>query len=97
MLDLTAVKKYYEIKWFDGVVYHLNLPSQELLIRIVSLEKIEDVAEQIEGLSSVIKDILNTNKEGKTFTEEDFALLDLQTIQLIMEDYMDCVGNQLGE
>ena len=97
MLDLTKVKTSYELKWFDGEVLHFPMPTQELLMEVMKLEGVEDLEEQFEGLNAIIRQILQSNREGKEFTEEDFALLDLSTISIILEDYMNSINQQLGE
>ena len=55
MLDLTQVKKYYELKWFDGEILHLNMPSQEILMKIMKLEELEDIEEQLVQFKNIFK------------------------------------------
>ena len=97
MLDLTKINRDYQLKWFDGQVLHLPLPTQKTLVKIMNLEEIGDVEKQIEGLTAIIKEVLTNNRDNRKFSEEDFAELDLYTIQVIMEDYIDYVYRQLGE
>lgn len=97
MLDLTKINRDYQLKWFDGQVLHLPLPTQKTLVKIMNLEEIGDVEKQMEGLAAIIKEVLTNNKDNREFSEEDFAELDLYTIQVIMEDYIDYVYRQLGE
>ena len=97
MLDLTKINRDYQLKWFDGQVLHLPLPTQKTLVKIMSLEEIGDVEKQIEGLTAIIKEVLTNNRDNREFSKEDFAELDLYTIQVIMEDYIDYVYRQLGE
>lgn len=97
MLDLTKINRDYQLKWFDGQVLHLPLPTQKTLVKIMNLEEIADVEQQMEGLAAIIKEVLTNNKDNREFSEEDFAELDLYTIQVIMEDYIDYVYRQLGE
>ena len=63
----------------------------------MNLEEIDNVEQQIEGLTAIIKEVLTNNRDNRKFSEEDFAELDLYTIQVIMEDYIDYVYKQLGE
>ena len=63
----------------------------------MNLEEIADVEQQMEGLAAIIKEVLTNNRDNREFSEEDFAELDLYTIQVIMEDYIDYVYRQLGE
>lgn len=97
MLDLTKINRDYQLKWFDGQVLHLPLPTQKTLVKIMNLEEISDVEKQMEGLAAIIKEVLTNNRDNREFSEEDFAELDLYTIQVIMEDYIDYVYRQLGE
>ena len=97
MLDLTKINRHYQLKWFDGQVLHLPLPTQKTLVKIMNLEEISDVEQQMEGLTAIIKEVLTNNRDNREFSEEDFAELDLYTIQVIMEDYIDYVYRQLGE
>lgn len=97
MLDLTKINRDYQLKWFDGQVLHLPLPTQKTLVKIMNLEEIADVEKQMEGLAAIIKEVLTNNRDNREFSEEDFAELDLYTIQVIMEDYIDYVYRQLGE
>lgn len=97
MLDLTKRKKYYELKWFDGEVLQLPLPKQDLLMRMVKLEDIESIEEQFDTLNEIVKEVLQSNINHREFTEEDFDELDLNTINLILEDYMNTINQELGE
>ena len=97
MLDLTKINRDYQLKWFDGQVLHLPLPTQKTLVKIMNLEEIGNVEKQIECLTAIIKEVLTNNRDNREFSEEDFAELDLYTIQVIMEDYIDYVYRQLGE
>ncbi len=97
MLDLTKRKKYYELKWFDGEVLQLPLPKQDLLMRMVKLENIESIEEQFDTLNGIVREVLQSNINHREFTEEDFDELDLNTINLILEDYMNTINQELGE
>ena len=97
MLDLTQIKKYYELKWFDGEILHLNMPSQEILMKIMKLEELEDVEEQLVQFKNIIVHILQDNKEKRVFSDEEINELSLDIIQLILEDYLSSVNAALGE
>lgn len=97
MLDLTQVKKYYELKWFDGEILHLNMPSQEILMKIMKLEELEDIEEQLVQFKNIIVNILQDNKEKRVFSDEEINELSLDIIQLILEDYLSSVNAVLGE
>lgn len=97
MLDLTQVKKYYELKWFDGEILHLNMPSQEILMKIMKLEELEDVEEQLVQFKNIMVHILQDNKEKRVFSDEEINELSLDIVQLILEDYLSSVNAVLGE
>lgn len=97
MLDLTKRKKYYELKWFDGDVIQLPMPKQEVLIRMVKLEDEDDIEVQFNTLSEIIREVLASNINHKEFTEDDYNELDLNTINLILSDYMNTINQELGE
>lgn len=97
MLDLTKKKKYYELKWFDGEVLQLPMPKQDMLMRMVKLENIDNIEEQFETLNEIIREILQSNINHREFTEKDFDELDLNTINLILEDYMGTINQELGK
>ena len=97
MLDLTKKKKYYELKWFDGDVLQLPMPKQDMLMRMVKLENIDNIEEQFESLNEIVREILQSNINHREFTEKDFDELDLNTINLILEDYMGTINQELGK
>ena len=97
MLDLTKTRKYYELTWFDGDVIQLPMPKQEILMKLIRIEEINDVEDQFKVLNEVIRDILNSNINHKVFKEEDFNELDLNTINLILTDYMESINSELGK
>ena len=73
MLDLTKINRDYKLKWFDGEILHLPLPTQETLVKIMNLEEIDNVEQQIEGLTAIIKEVLTNNRDNRKFSEEDFS------------------------
>lgn len=97
MLDLTKTRKYYELKWFDGEVIQIPLPKQEMLMKMVKLEELTDIEEQFNALTALIREILQSNINNRVFSEDDFNELDLKTISLILEDYMNSINEELGE
>lgn len=98
MLDLTQRKaKLYPIKWLDGAVYSLKMPTQALLKDMANIEAIEDMGGQIDAIYEIIREIMNNNIEKKTFAKKEIEQLDVDTCQVIMEDYMDSMNRQLGE
>lgn len=100
MLDLTTIaKKQYELKYVDGKVYTLRLPSQQLLLKLVSIQKNMDKPEVIfPTLTGLLTDILNLNTQGRVFTEQEVEKeLDLGTAVLVIKDYLTETTKTLGE
>ncbi len=97
MLDLTKKRKYYELKWFDGEVLQLPMPKQDMLMRMVKMENLDNIEEQFETLNEIVQEVLQSNINHREFTKEDFDELDLNTINLILEDYMGTINQELGE
>lgn len=98
MLDLQNYKvKQYELKWFDGELVRLNMPSQNLLQRMVNIENIEGINEQLTEMKNLLRTMLNANTSGKTFDAKEINELPLDIVEAIFTDYMDYVNAQLGE
>lgn len=97
MLDLTKFANKYDIKWFDGQVLHLALPSQGLLMKIMEIDNIEDERKQFEVITESLQYILNSNSEGREFSKEEIQSIPLDTIQLILTDYVGSISQRLGE
>lgn len=97
MIDLTKTRKYYELKWFDGEVLKIPMPTQELLMKVVKIESIKDIEEQFDALNGIVREIINSNINHRVFTDEDFNELDLNITSLILTDYMESINKELGE
>ena len=97
MLDLSKLVNKYELIWFDGEKLHLELPSQALLMEIMKIEDIEDDAEQFKAILKILKSILNSNEEGRKFTDSDIKSIPLNVIELILSDYVNSINSSLGE
>lgn len=100
MLDLTKnTKKLYEIKYVDGKVYTLKLPTQSLLMKLLDLQKNLDNPDVIfSSLNEILTEILNLNIQGVKFTKEQIgADLDLDLAILVIKDYLTETTKTLGE
>lgn len=97
MIDLSLQVKKYEIKWFDGQVLHLDLPTQSILMKIMSVDKIDNEMEQFKTITDVLGIILNSNSEGRVITKEEVQAIPINVIQLILTDYVNSVSESLGE
>lgn len=100
MLDLSKQKKYYQIKWFNGQVLSIPLPTQEMLMNmdhIMELIESDKAEDQMEGNMEFIKYITSLNKEGIVLKDEDYKDLDINLINLIIQDYYNFTQDLLGE
>ena len=97
MLDLSKKVKKYRLKWFDGQELHLDMPSQDMLLKVMSLEDLDEEAEQFALLIELLSDILNHNTENRVFSEEEIKAIPLDIITLILTDYVNSVNERLGE
>lgn len=96
-LNLSKLVNKYELIWFDGETLHLELPSQALLMEIMKIEDIEDDTEQFKAILKILKNILNSNEEGRKFTDSDIKSIPLNVIELILSDYVNSINSSLGE
>lgn len=98
MLDLQKYKvKQYEIKWFDGEIIKINMPSQNLLQKMVTVDNLKEVNDQINEMKTILRELLNNNTSGRTFTVKEVNELALDVVEAIFMDYMDYVNSKLGE
>lgn len=92
MLDLSVFQEQtLDIKMLDGEVVQIKKPTQALVIEVMKLRNIntkDDGVEIISVLSDLVYKILNSNKEGKTFTKEFIdKTLDFNMCMAIVQAY----------
>ena len=102
MLDLTTrtnSKKLYEIKMPDGQLLKLRMPTQRMLMKLVDMQNyLNDPIKAIGLLNSLVTQIFNLNTQGITYTEEQVTeMLDLETMVLVIQDYLKSTTSTLGE
>lgn len=101
MLDLAKEKKWYEIKWFNGIVLKLPILSQQEVNNelgyVYELLDSPETEKKIDGLMAFIKELINRNKDGIVLTDEDYKDLDLDLMTMIIEDYTNFIETILGE
>ena len=102
MLDLTTrtpSRKLYEIKMPDGKLLHLRLPTQSLLMKLMDMQLyLNDPTKALQAMNNLVIQILNRNTEGVTYTEDQIQeMLDLDTLVLIVQDYLTETTKTLGE
>lgn len=99
MLDLNNIyDNLYQIKTVEGDIVELKKPSQELLNKMIAVQEFSaDNLKSINYLYELFRDILNLNINGKTFDDKYVSQFDIQTISLVITDYMNHTFEQLGE
>lgn len=98
MLDLTTIRSFYELKWFDGTVLHLPKPTEAFLRKISALDDqgLTEM-EQIEEVKKITWELIKQNDEGRKFTKAELEQCDAIVASLIIKDYMAEVEKRLGE
>lgn len=103
MLDLTtrtSSKKLYEIKMPDGQELKLKLPTQSLLMKLNDIQAYveQDPISALTAINNLVTTILNQNTQGVKYTDEQIMdMLDLDTLILIINDYITTTTKTLGE
>lgn len=100
MLDLTAYKKYYEIKMPEGDILQINRPSQAMLSRLIKLQSIKDsdIDNALDEMWSILLDILNNNINGKVYDAEYINKhFDISIVSVVITDYLESVLDELAE
>jgi hypothetical protein len=96
MIDLSGINKFYELKWFDGTSVWLKKPSEEMLRKLIRLDEAEGL-EALEGLKSMVIELIKDNEEGRKFPQEEIDNLDAVLCSMIFKDYMEYTTKRLGE
>ena len=96
MIDLSGINKFYELKWFDGTSVWLKKPSEEMLRKLITLDEAEGL-EALEGLKSMVIELIKDNEEGRKFPQEELDELDAVLCSMIFKDYMEYTTKRLGE
>ena len=96
MIDLSGINKFYELKWFDGTSVWLKKPSEEMLRKLIRLDEAEGL-EALEGLKSMVIELIKDNEEGRKFPQEEIDSLDAVLCSMIFKDYMEYTTKRLGE
>ena len=83
-----------DFKLADGRIVNIVKPSQKMVIALMNFRDIQDAEpeEQVAALSSIVCQVLNTNKNGIAFTEEEVENLNFQTLQAILTAYGEFVN-----
>ena len=96
MIDLSGINKFYELKWFDGTSVWLKKPSEEMLRKLIRLDEAEGL-EALDGLKSMVIELIKDNEEGRKFPQEEIDNLDAVLCSMIFKDYMEYTTKRLGE
>lgn len=98
MLDLTVlVDKYFEIKMPNGEVVSIKKPTQKMALilsnnaEMLEAQKNSDVETMLSKVNEKVAIILNHNKEGKVFKDDELNSLNYDMIQAIVNGYLNWV------
>lgn len=100
MLDLSkSQQRIYKIKWKDGEVIKLKLPTRALLVSIMDLRDREDrnELELLDDVCALLAQAFNRNENQRTFTNKDFEDFPMNVLFEILVDYMNYGFTSMGE
>ena len=97
MIDLTAINRFYEMKWFDGTSVWLKKPTEELMRKVARIDEHGDDFDALEELQKIVLDLVKDNEDGRKFPQEELDELDAMLCSMIFKDYMEEVTKRLGE
>lgn len=97
MIDLTAINRFYEMKWFDGTSVWLKKPTEALMRKVARIDEHGDDFDALEELRKIVLDLVKDNEDGRKFPQEELDELDAMLCSMIFKDYMEEVTKRLGE
>ena len=97
MIDLTAINRFYEMKWFDGTSVWLKKPTEALMRKVAKIDEHGDDFDALEELQKIVLDLVKDNEDGRKFPQEELDELDAMLCSMIFKDYMEEVTKRLGE
>lgn len=96
MLDFQKrKKKYLDLALHDGT--KLKIPAPTMAIYTAMKEVAEDPDHADEELERLVKDILNSNKQGIEITEEQIQTFDLDDMKELFFAYAEFVKEVLSD
>lgn len=98
MIDLSGINKFYELKWFDGSSVWLKKPTEEMLRKIVALDKSDSKGiEVLDEVKAITLSLVLDNEGGRKFPQEELDQLDAVLCMMILKDYFETATERLGE
>lgn len=95
VLDLTAfVEETLDVKMPNGEIINLKKPTERMVIAMINLrEKANsgNPVEQLESITEMILLILNSNTNGKTYTDDDIQDLSIPMRTAIIRGYSNYI------
>ena len=93
ILDLSVYREETaDIRMSNGVVVHLNKPTEALVIELLQLRNVDATAASVElldALNRVCRAVLNNNADGVEFGPEVVAALPMDQKAAIISAYTD--------
>jgi hypothetical protein len=98
VIDLSGINKFYELKWFDGSSVWLKKPTEEMLRKIVALDKDDSKGiEVLDSVKEIVIALVKDNDGGRKFPQEELDQLDAVLCMMILKDYFETATERLGE
>lgn len=98
MLDLTVFREqFFEIKMPNGEIVEIRKPTQKLALllgdcqEVIRAQKENDVNAIMQDINKRVLLILNHNKSGRKFVEEEICEFEIDLVRAIIEGYLEWV------
>jgi len=98
MINLQKIKrKYYQLIDTEGRKLNITMPSQGFLKKIIDTVNADLTEEEaLEIMYELLLDILNMNTNGIEYGTEYVEQFDIQTAELIINDYTAFITEQVN-
>lgn len=95
MIDLSVFQEEtLDMKMPDGRMINIVKPNQKMVLELMNFQNLgeEEPEAQIAALSTIVCKVLNSNKNGIVFTEEEVKEFNFQILSAIITAYGEFVN-----
>lgn len=95
MIDLSVFQEEtLDMKMMDGRMINIVKPNQKMVLELMNFQNLreEEPETQIAALSTIVCKVLNSNKNGITFTEDEVSEFNFQILSAIITAYGEFVN-----